>query len=294
MTKLQNQLYPIITSQNNEPLRIISDLEEKLDLVLTDIKSGLTEINECIITTNNLQQRSLSAPQEIKTEPIKQKLTELQTNLTNISTEYEILTQMIINYFKNINELNQVIRNLKYNTQESPKPYLPNDSSAVEQLLSEHEGSKQAIQEMLRFTQNECDRLIERISKQEPNEECAGKDISRIVHSLKEERDKWEEMWTKHKFLLEQQHQLCVFNNDLHQINETIHDLSRQLKGVKGQYGESLAGAKATSLAFVYFEKTVQVSTIFIDNNIFYIIIVKLLGPHNIYHLSPFLFIVFG
>lgn len=38
-----------------------------------------------------------------------------------------------------------------------------------------------------------------------------------------------------------------------------MDDLNRQVADVKGQYGESLAAAKATSQAFGYFEKTVEV-----------------------------------
>jgi titin len=51
---------------------------------------------------------------------------------------------------------------------------------------------------------------------------------------------------------------LCQFDTDLHQINDTLDDLSNQLDDMKGKYGESLAAAKATSQAFVYFEKTVD------------------------------------
>lgn len=70
----------------------------------------------------------------------------------------------------------------------------------------------------------------------------------------------WETSWNQRKDTLDQHRQLCQFNTDLHQINETLDDLSRQLAGVKGQYGESIASAKATSLAFVYFEKTIEVN----------------------------------
>lgn len=73
-------------------------------------------------------------------------------------------------------------------------------------------------------------------------------------------KDNWEDQWRQRKEALESHRQFCNFDSDLNQINETIDDLSRQLAGVKGQYGESQASAKATSLAFEYFEKTVDVS----------------------------------
>lgn len=81
-----------------------------------------------------------------------------------------------------------------------------------------------------------------------------------MLYVLNLNRDHWETNWNIHNDTLEQHRQLCQFDFDLHQINENLDDLSRQLTGVKGQYGESLASAKATSLAFAYFEKTIEVS----------------------------------
>lgn len=43
-------------------------------------------------------------------------------------------------------------------------------------------------------------------------------------------------------------------------MNTTINDLSKQLEGIKGQYGESLTSANAMSTAFVYFERTIEVN----------------------------------
>lgn len=62
---------------------------------------------------------------------------------------------------------------------------------------------------------------------------------------------------------LEQHQQVCQFDSDLHLINSSLNDLSTQLSAIRGQYGESSASAKATSLAFVYFEKTIEVSKCF-------------------------------
>jgi hypothetical protein len=94
---------------------------------------------------------------------------------------------------------------------------------------------------------------------QEP-EIPAEHDIQRVTVLLEEKRQTWELAWTERKIRLEQHQQLCQFDSDLHQINSSLNDLSTQLSAIRGQYGESLASARATSLAFVYFEKTIEVS----------------------------------
>ena len=88
-------------------------------------------------------------------------------------------------------------------------------------------------------------------------------DIQRVTVLLEEKRHSWELAWTERKMQLEQHQQVCQFNSDLHLINSSLNDLSTQLSAIRGQYGESSASAKATSLAFVYFEKTIEVSKCF-------------------------------
>lgn len=93
---------------------------------------------------------------------------------------------------------------------------------------------------------------------QEPPE-AAEQDIHKLQHILELRRDTWEEQWRSRRDALEAHRQLCQFDSDLQHINETFDDLGKQLTAVKAQYGESLAASKATSLAFVYFEKTIEV-----------------------------------
>lgn len=76
---------------------------------------------------------------------------------------------------------------------------------------------------------------------------------------MEEKRSAWERAWTERRLRLEQFQQFCQFDTDLQQINDNINQLEQQLVAVRGQYGESLASAKSTSLAFLYFEKTIEV-----------------------------------
>lgn len=232
---------------------------------------------------------------------IKNKLNDLSQKLVNIITDYQVLLEMLISYFKNLSELDKTIENA---SRQYENARLPLDISDVETIIREHGASKQAILEMFKFAKNECDQIIHRIRKQvsinslttvnrflysfliyfyinkniflfdllticyilkEPPK-AADHDIDRMLYVLNNERDLWEISWNKYNDLLEQHRQFCQFDFDLHQINENLDDLSRQLSGVKGQYGESLSSAKSTSLAFAYFEKTIEVKKISLYN----------------------------
>lgn len=69
-------------------------------------------------------------------------------------------------------------------------------------------------------------------------------------------------MWNAQSNALDAHHQFLQFNIDLKDINSTLDDLSRKLQTVKGQYGNNLNEAKATSQTFEFFEKTIEVRLI--------------------------------
>lgn len=77
--------------------------------------------------------------------------------------------------------------------------------------------------------------------------------------TLEELRSAWERAWGQHRLALEAKQQLAQFDGDLSHIHASLDELSQQLTKVKGQFGEDLTAANATSLAFHYFEKTIQV-----------------------------------
>lgn len=73
-------------------------------------------------------------------------------------------------------------------------------------------------------------------------------------------RAEFENQWRQRHDSLESHKQVCVFDNDLTQINGNIDDLSRQMKDMKGQYAESLSSAKGCSQVFSKVEENLQVS----------------------------------
>nr|CAD7575774.1 unnamed protein product [Timema californicum] len=236
VSKLDVQLYPVLVGDSTYSKVITRELEEKLQVLLPEVKRAQTEIELRIKTAESLAQK------------------EQHDKLQGIVTEYQILLQMLIAFFKNLAELEKMIEHLQSQYQMTR---LPGSVEEIELLLKEHEASRQAVLELFKFTQTESEQIVLRITQQEP-EDAARHDIERVRRLLAEKRRVWEGAWLDRKTQLEQHRQLCQFDSDLHQINSTLGDLSRQLVAIRGQYGESLASAKATSLAFVYFEKTIS------------------------------------
>lgn len=92
-----------------------------------------------------------------------------------------------------------------------------------------------------------------------------------VVRCLMEnERNRCDQSCESYCQKIEQQQQLSQFDNDLMQINNNLNDLSLQLASTRGQYGANLASAKTASLAFHYFEKTIQVRIYICRNYILY------------------------
>lgn len=255
VTKLDEQLYPVITTNSTNPKEITAHLCAKLEKVLPDVRKAQNEVEQRIKTAENLIAKTQSC--DDKTLNIKNKLSELSRKLSNISNDYQVLLEMLISYFKSLVELDRKVDD--FNTQTGR---VPSDINGVEALIREHEVSKQTVLELFSRSRIECENVVQRISRQEPPQ-AADSDIQKLQHILELKRDNWENQWRQRRDSLEAQRQLCQFDTDLRQINDTLDDLSNQLEDMKGKYGESLAAAKATSQAFVYFEKTVDVSSKF-------------------------------
>ena len=70
----------------------------------------------------------------------------------------------------------------------------------------------------------------------------------------------WHTQWDSKHTQLVKQVNMVKFNHDMSQINQQLHDLNNQLMSMRGNYGNSLAAATATSTAFNTFERTIHVS----------------------------------
>lgn len=252
MTKLDEQLYPVITTNSTNPREIAEHLAVKLEKVLPDIKRGQNEVEQRINTAETLISKTQATDE--KTLNVKNKLAEVKRKLSDIAQDYKILMETLISYFRNLVILDQRVE--EFNRSGS---LLPEDVIGIESLIREHESSKQAVLDMFNRSRTECENCVQRISRQEPPQ-AADSDIQKLQHVLELERDNWENQWRQKRDTLEAHRQLLQFDTALDQINGTLDDLTNQLEDMKGKYGESSSAAKATSQAFVYFEKTVDVS----------------------------------
>ncbi|KYB28240.1 SEC14 domain and spectrin repeat-containing protein 1-like Protein [Tribolium castaneum] len=248
VTKLDEQLYPVITTNSTNPKEITTHLCSKLEKVLPDVRKAQVEVEQRIKTAENLICKTQSSDE--KTLNIKNKLSELGRKLSNVANDYQVLLEMLISYFKNLVELDRKVEDYSVKTGAG-------DITTVENLIRDHEISKQRVLELFNRARMECENVAQRIARQEPPQ-AADSDIQKLQHILELKRDNWENQWRQRRDSLEAQRQLCQFDTDLRQINDTLDDLGNQLEDMKGKYGESLAAAKATSHAFVYFEKTVD------------------------------------
>lgn len=136
-------------------------MERKLTTVLSEIKKAQSEVEQRIKTADALTQKSQRVDEGAIN--IKNKLNELNHKLVQIITDYQVLLEMLISYFKNLSDLDKTIDNV--NTQYA-NASLPTDIYEVESMIREHDASKQAILEMFKFTQNESEQIIARIRKQ--------------------------------------------------------------------------------------------------------------------------------
>ncbi|XP_075228866.1 zormin isoform X2 [Lycorma delicatula] len=251
ISRLDAQLYPVLNEESSSAKLITSDLELKLATVLPEVKRAQSEIQLRIQTAEDLIGKGEIANRD---DTVIIRLKELQQKLQTIITEYQILLEMLISFFKNLTELERTVEGLET---EYGSTQLKTNLEEVEKLLKEHDASRQAIMELFKFTLAESQQIINKIKQQEP-ETSRERDIWTVKRIMEEKRSAWERAWTERRLMLEQLQQLCQFDTDLSQIHDNIDQLEQRLVAVRGQYGESLASAKSTSLAFLYFEKTIE------------------------------------
>lgn len=156
MSKLDTQLYPAIASTSTNPQEIVHYLEQKLQTVLPEIKRAQTEVELRIKTAESIIAKSPIVDEQSLN--VKNKLIELYQKLVEISTEYQILLQMLTGHLNSVAELVKAVQ--------VGKTALPSDVAGVELRIREHDSSKQSILERFKFNQRESEKLISRIYMQ--------------------------------------------------------------------------------------------------------------------------------
>lgn len=244
------QLYPILTSNSDDSNELKLFTQEKLETVLSEIGKAKTEVQQRIDATLSLKAKDLETSEKI--DQVKYNLNSIKTKLENISNDYRLLLEMIISFLENIS----------YTRSEIEKYFSQKKSVSVESVYRDHEIFRETIMEQFRSLISQSEKIIDRIKDQEPpgSREYDAEKIISLLENLRLIFESENETVTSD---IRKQSQISQFNKELNEINKNLNDLTRQLNDVKGQYGETSASAKASSLGFEYFERTIEVSTVF-------------------------------
>lgn len=138
VSKLDAQLYPILTSGSSSATVIRQDLEKRLETVLPEVRKAQNEIDDRIKNVKSLSEKckyfwtsvllllvvhlwsfcwalsSISfsccivAAEEGQNEDGKdvlEKLTDLQGKLQTVLSDYQVLVQLLLSFFKNVSEV---------------------------------------------------------------------------------------------------------------------------------------------------------------------------------------------
>lgn len=133
------------------------------------------------------------------------------------------------------------------------------DDKHVEQIVRSHEQFRERIMERFRALISQSEEIINRIRALEPSG-AKEHDTDRILSLIERLRTMFQSENEIKTVELNKQHEISKFTHDLQEIHTNIDEMSKQLSETLGNPAESLAGAKSVSLAFEYFEKTIEVS----------------------------------
>lgn len=259
-TKLDAQLYPVLTTPSEEPATIKQFVSDKLNSVLSEITTAANEIDHRIQTTSALQPKDEETRDKVK--QVIHNLYGIKDKLSAISSNYRMLLESLISFLGHI-----------VNTQTEIETYFRNKSQQsvnqdvnVDVVLSDHERFKDRIMPQFRDLISESERIIDLVRDQEPDG-AKEHDADRIIRLLEQLRMVFEtqsdgrssELTEKKK-----QNVILTFNKELNEIHQSLDDITKQLNDTQGQYGETAASARTISLGFEYFERTIQVGNVFI------------------------------
>ncbi|XP_044767051.1 titin isoform X2 [Coccinella septempunctata] len=252
VTKLEAQLYPVVTSSSEIPNEIAASLRTKLETILPDIRRAQNEVEQKIRTADALIAKTKISDEKVFT--VKRRLDELNQKLIDISAEYQKLVQDLIDYFGNLQDLKNYVRKID---EQMGNVMDITDINKIRAFISEYETSVQIMNTKMNRLLDECDALTRKILKQEP-QIAASHDVQKLRHTLEVNRVAWETQNQRIRELLDKQYKFCQFDQDLNNINRSISNLEQQNQELKNKHGKSLDEARSSSFAYGNFEKTIQ------------------------------------
>lgn len=257
-TNVDTQLYPIFTSPSVDAKQLHTITSEKLKLVLQDIDQAQNEIQERVHTTLNIQTKDPEAMQKI--EQVISNLRTLKSKLDGIRYDYKTLVESSLQFLDSVQRIHQEIADFFARQKQTQQ----NSNDAIERCIAEHEKFRDLTMDSFRSLITQSEILIDRVRALEPPG-AKEVDTDRILKLMENLRLYFESCNGERMSSLERLERLEKFKSDLLDINRSLDSVSRQLQEINGQNVDSLAAAKTTSLAFEYFERTIEVGSI-LDN----------------------------
>lgn len=252
-TQVDTQLYPVFSTSSLDAKQLLTSTREKLTYVTQDIERAQEEIQQRIQTTLSIQtkdQQSLS-----KIEQVINNLRMLKAKLDGIKYDYRTLLESVLQFLENTVQLRREIdAYFAKHTVESGGA-----TSGVERTIAEHEKFRDQCMDKFRSLITQSELLIDRVRVLEPPD-AREIDTDRILKLLENLRIHFESNSSARMSTLERREKIEQFRNDLDDIDRSLDSVSKQLHDINGQSVDSLAAAKTTSLAFEYFERTIEVS----------------------------------
>ncbi|XP_037721813.1 uncharacterized protein LOC119554814 isoform X18 [Drosophila subpulchrella] len=247
-TQVDTQLYPVFTSQSVDSKQLLISTGEKLTHVTQDIERAQDEIQQRIQTTLSIQTKD--QPSLAKIEQVINNLRMLKAKLDGIKYDYRTLVESVVQFLENIVQLRREIDDYFARQQKEP-------ASGADRSIAEHEKFRDQCMDKFRSLITQSELLIDRVRVLEPPG-AREIDTDRILKLLENLRLHFESNSSARMSSLERLEKIEQFRSDLEDIDRSLDSVSQQLHEINNQSVDSLAAAKTTSLAFEYFERTIE------------------------------------
>ncbi|KAI8039392.1 hypothetical protein M5D96_008116 [Drosophila gunungcola] len=250
-TQVDTQLYPVFTSQSVDSKQLLIGTREKLTNVTQDIERAQDEIQQRIQTTLSIQTKD--QPSLAKIEQVINNLRMLKAKLDGIKYDYRTLVESVLQFLENIVQLRREIDD--YFAKNSQQQVV----AGADRSIAEHEKFRDQCMDKFRSLITQSELLIDRVRILEPPG-AREIDTDRILKLLENLRLHFESNSTARMSTLERLEKIEQFRSDLEDIDRSLDSVSQQLHEINNQSVDSLAAAKTASLAFEYFERTIECS----------------------------------
>lgn len=249
-SKLDAQLYPVITSPTDDAAELKTFLQNKLSTILQDIEKAHVEIQQRIEATAGLVPNNEETRQKV--ELVINNLCGIKEKLESVSNDYRSLLDTLIAFMSDIAATKLQIE--KYFREKLTT--ITDDN--VANVVHGHEQFKEQIMDQFRALIGQSEKIIERVRAQEPVG-AKEHDTDRILSLLERLRLFFESENASKTLELRKQHEISKFTKDLQEIHKSLDEATRQLNEVQVQGSESAAVAKTTLVRFEHFERTIEV-----------------------------------